>query len=39
MFCFNAAAGDVVFLALDTDPLRNNTPYNGLWRCLIPRGH
>jgi hypothetical protein len=29
LFRFTAAAGDLVFLSLDGDPLRNNTPING----------
>ncbi len=38
MFCFNATAGDVVFIALDTDPLRNNTPFNGALALLNSTG-
>ena len=28
LFTFNANVGDIIFLSLDTDPLRNNTPIN-----------
>ncbi|MEK6304145.1 MAG: HYR domain-containing protein, partial [Acidobacteriota bacterium] len=38
MFCFGATAGDVVFIALDTDPLRNNTPFNGALALLSSTG-
>src|SRR5262249_27578145 len=34
LFRFSANAGDLVFLSLDCDPLRNNTPVNGALALL-----
>jgi hypothetical protein len=34
IFSFQAAAGDVVFLSLDGDPLRDNTPINAMLELL-----
>ena len=37
-FAFPAAAGDLVLIGLDLDPLRNNTPFNGTLALLDPAG-
>ncbi len=39
MFVFPATAGDVVFIALDSDPLRDNTPFNGALSLLDSTGN
>jgi hypothetical protein len=38
IYSFNAVAGDVVFLSLDGDPCRNNTPINGVLALLNSAG-
>ncbi|HKQ96524.1 MAG TPA: hypothetical protein VJV75_01485, partial [Candidatus Polarisedimenticolia bacterium] len=38
LFGFDAAAGDLVMIGLDLDPLRNNTPWNGWLAILDPAG-
>jgi hypothetical protein len=36
---FDAEAGDVVFISLDGDPLRNTTPINGMLELLDEQGN
>jgi len=38
IYAFTAQAGDVVFLSLDSDPLRDNTPMNGALELLDSGG-
>jgi hypothetical protein len=38
IFSFNAVAGDVVFLSIDGDPCRNNTPLNAVLALLNSGG-
>jgi hypothetical protein len=38
IFAFPALSGDLVFLSLDSDPLRNNTPMNGALELLDSSG-
>jgi len=38
MFSFTANVGDLIFLSLDCDPTRNNTPINGALALLAPDG-
>ena len=37
-FSFTATAGDLIFLSLDGDPTRNNTPINGALALVAPDG-
>ena len=39
IFSFNASVGDLVFLSLDADPLRNNTPINAQLELLDAAGN
>ncbi|MBX5480258.1 MAG: IPT/TIG domain-containing protein [Myxococcaceae bacterium] len=39
VYAFAANAGEQVFIALDADPLRNNTPFNGALELLDPDGN
>ncbi len=38
VFTFSLSAGQLVFLSLDGDPCRNNTPINGQLELLAPNG-
>jgi hypothetical protein len=38
LYRFSAAAGDLIFVSLDGDPLRNNTPVNGALSLLDSAG-
>ncbi len=39
IFTFNASVGDLIFLSLDGDPLRNNTPVNAQLELLDAAGN
>ncbi|MBX7222261.1 MAG: pre-peptidase C-terminal domain-containing protein [Blastocatellia bacterium] len=39
LYRFTANAGDVMFLSLDTDPLKDNTPFNGRLDLLDANGN
>jgi uncharacterized repeat protein (TIGR01451 family) len=38
IYCFSAAAGDLIFLSLDADPERNNSPINAALALLDANG-
>ena len=39
VFAFSASVGDLIFLSLDGDPLRNNTPINAVLELLDAAGN